>query len=129
MNSLLISFQAYASPAYIVASLENMNEVSADFFCPVKKCFEFACEASFKKSTIPEYKKEYQEIEDRFHSIISLFPQQIMIFISLICRCEDYAISLLEQCEDLREVEIFLQTKYSGNKDANYILAILGMEF
>ena len=31
----------------------------------VKKCFEFACEASFKKSTIPEYKKEYQEIEDR----------------------------------------------------------------
>ena len=43
-----------------------MNEVSADFFCPVKKCFEFACEASFKKSTIPEYKKEYQEIEDRF---------------------------------------------------------------
>ena len=41
-------------------------------------------------------------------------------------RCEDYAISLLEQCEDLREVEIFLQTKYSGNKDANYILAILG---
>ena len=49
-----------------MASLENMNEVSADFFCPVKKCFEFACEASFKKSTIPEYKKEYQEIEDRF---------------------------------------------------------------
>ena len=42
------------------------------------------------------------------------------------CRCEDYAISLLEQCEDLREVEVFLQTKYSGNKDANYILAILG---
>ena len=41
-----------------------MNEVSADFFCPVKKCFEFACEASFKKSTIPEYKKEYQEIDD-----------------------------------------------------------------
>ena len=60
-----IFFQAIASPAYIVASLENMNEVSADFFCPVKKCFEFACEASFKKSTIPEYKKEYQEIEDR----------------------------------------------------------------
>ena len=59
-------FQAIASPAYIVASLENMNEVSADFFCPVKKCFEFACEASFKKSTIPEYKKEYQEIEDRW---------------------------------------------------------------
>ena len=43
-------------------------------------------------------------------------------------RCEDYAISLLEQCEDLREVEVFLQTKYSGNKDANYILAILGKQ-
>ena len=40
-------------------------------------------------------------------------------------RCEDYAISLLEQCEDLREVEVFLQTRNSGNKDANYILAIL----
>ena len=31
-------------------------------------------------------------------------------------RCEDYAISLLEQCEDLREVETFLQTRNSGNK-------------
>ena len=40
-------------------------------------------------------------------------------------RCEDYAISLLEQCEDLREVEIFLQTRNIGTKDANYILAIL----
>ena len=58
-------YQAIASPAYIVASLENLNEVSADFFCPVKKCFEFACEANFRKSTIPEYKKEYQEIENR----------------------------------------------------------------
>ena len=43
----------------------------------------------------------------------------------LCSRCEDYAISLLEQCEDLREVEVFLQTRNSGNKDANYILAIL----
>ena len=43
----------------------------------------------------------------------------------LICRCEDYAISLLEQCEDLREVETFIQTRNSGNKDSNYILAIL----
>ena len=59
-------FKAIASPAYIVASLENLNEVSADFFCPVKKCFEFACEANFRKSTIPEYKKEYQEIENRY---------------------------------------------------------------
>ena len=74
-------FKAIASPAYIIASLENSNEVSADFFCPVKKCFEFACEANFRKSTIPEYKREYEEIENR---------------------CEDYAISLLEQCEDLR---------------------------
>ena len=40
-------------------------------------------------------------------------------------RCEDYAISLLEQCEDLKEVEIFLQTRDSTNKDANYFLAIL----
>ena len=49
-----------------------------------------------------------------------------LYFTVFVFRCEDYAISLLEQCEDLREVEIFLQTKYSGNKDANYILAILG---
>ena len=28
------------------------------------------------------------------------------------CRCEEYAISLLEQCEDLREVETFLQTRF-----------------
>ena len=40
-------------------------------------------------------------------------------------RCEDYAISLLEQCEDLREVETFLQTRNCGTKDSNYILAIL----
>ena len=40
-------------------------------------------------------------------------------------RCEDYAISLLEQCEDLREVETFLQTRHCGTKDSNYILAIL----
>ena len=46
--------------------------------------------------------------------------------ISDLCfRCEDYAISLLEQCEDLREVETFLQTRNIGTKDANYILAIL----
>ena len=58
-------FKALASPAYIVASLENSNEVSSDFFCPVKMCFEFACEANFRKSTIPEYKREYAEIENR----------------------------------------------------------------
>ena len=58
-------FKALASPAYIVASLENSNEVSSDFFCPVKMCFEFACEANFRKSTIPEYKREYAEIESR----------------------------------------------------------------
>ncbi len=58
-------FKALASPAYIVASLENSNEVSADFFCPVKMCFEFAVEANFRKTTIPEYKREYEEIEDR----------------------------------------------------------------
>ena len=59
-------FKALASPAYIVASLENSNEVSSDFFCPVKMCFEFACEANFRKSTIPEYKREYAEIESRY---------------------------------------------------------------
>ena len=58
--------QAIASPAYIVASLENLNEVSADFFCPIKKCFEFASEANFRKSTIPEYKREYEDIENRY---------------------------------------------------------------
>jgi hypothetical protein len=39
---------------------------SADFFCPVKKCLEFACEANFRKSAIPEYKREYEEIENRY---------------------------------------------------------------
>ena len=45
-----------------------------------------------------------------------------------ICRCENYAINLLEQCENLEEVETFLQTKtFDGlqHKDANYIIAIL----
>ena len=43
-------------------------------------------------------------------------------------RCENYAISMLEQCENLNEVELFLETKtYDGvqHKDANYIMAIL----
>ena len=31
-----------------VASLEHCNEVSAEFFCPVKMCFEFAREANFR---------------------------------------------------------------------------------
>ena len=46
----------------------------------------------------------------------------------LFYRCENYAISLLEQCENLEEVETFLQTKtHDGltHKDANYIIAIL----
>ncbi|XP_059085448.1 short transient receptor potential channel 6-like [Tigriopus californicus] len=100
-------FKAITSPAYIIATLENVNDVSSEFFCPVKKCFEFACEASAKAKNTPEYKREYQEIEHR---------------------CEDYAISLLEQCENLEEVETFLQTKtHDGitHKDANYIMAIL----
>ena len=53
------------------------------------------------------------------------FDRDLLIRHILKSRCEDYAISLLEQCEDLREVEVFLQTRNSGNKDANYILAIL----
>ena len=47
---------------------------------------------------------------------------------NLFYRCENYAISLLEQCENLEEVETFLQTKtHDGltHKDANYIIAIL----
>ena len=46
----------------------------------------------------------------------------------LFFRCENYAITLLEQCENLEEVETFLQTKtHDGreHKDANYIMAIL----
>lgn len=58
-------FKAVTSPAYIIATLENVNDVSSDFFCPVKKCFEFACEASAKAKATPEYKREYQEIEQR----------------------------------------------------------------
>ena len=58
----MILVSALASPSYIVASLENE---SSDFFCPVKMCFEFAVEANFRKSTIPEYKREYEEIENR----------------------------------------------------------------
>ena len=71
-----------------VASLENCNETSAEFFCPVKMCFEFACEANFRltntdisycflqilfssprKATIPEYKREYEEIEIRYDTM------------------------------------------------------------
>ena len=57
--------KAITSPAYIIATLENVNDVSSEFFCPVKKCFEFACEASAKAKATPEYKREYQEIEHR----------------------------------------------------------------
>ena len=51
-----------------------------------------------------------------------------MFTIILTLRCENYAISMLEQCENLNEVELFLETKTSDgkqHKDANYILAIL----
>ena len=46
-------FKAITSPAYIIATLENVNDVSSDFFCPVKKCFEYACEASQKAKSMP----------------------------------------------------------------------------
>ena len=59
-------FKAITSPAYIIATLENVHDVSSEFFCPVKKCFEFACEASAKSKAMPEYKREYQEIEHRW---------------------------------------------------------------
>ena len=71
--------QAIASPAYIVASLENLNEVSADFFCPIKKCFEFACEANFRKSTIPEYKREYEDIENIFFNDVGFCMCKILL--------------------------------------------------
>ena len=58
-------FKAITSPAYIIATLENVHDVSSEFFCPVKKCFEFACEASAKGKATPEYKREYSDIEHR----------------------------------------------------------------
>ena len=54
--------------------------------------------------------------------------QIVLIYIFLLgCRCENYAITLLEQCENLGEVENFLQTKPSqtDGPNTNYILAIL----
>lgn len=75
--------QAVASPAYIVASLENLNEVSADFFCPVKKCFEYACEANFRKSMIPEYMREYEEIEIRWDVLFVYFMLYKIITITI----------------------------------------------
>ena len=48
--------------------------------------------------------------------------------LSQIDHAENYAITLLEQCENLEEVETMLQTKtHDGktHKDANYIIAIL----
>ena len=58
-------FKAITSPAYIVANLENINDHNSEFFCPVKKCFEYAVEASAKGKAMPEYKREYSEIEHR----------------------------------------------------------------
>ena len=80
--------QAVASPAYIVASLENLNEVSADFFCPVKKCFEYACEANFRKSMIPEYMREYEEIEIRWEvyylrTVCTIYTRWLLLFFTL----------------------------------------------
>ena len=75
-------FKAITSPAYIIATLENTGDVSSEFFCPVKKCFEYACEANAKAKAMPEYKREYQEIEHR---------------------CENYMISLLEQTDEVQD--------------------------
>ena len=49
-------------------------------------------------------------------TIVQVKGLRIIFIFVLLYRCEDYAISLLEQCEDLREVETFLQTRNSGNK-------------
>ena len=61
-----------------------------------------------------------------FNVLPSLFSPVYFFFFFF--RCENYAITLLEQCENLEEVETFLQTKtHDGlqHKDANYIMAIL----
>ena len=57
-------------------------------------------------------------------------PTVHLLFSPLVCRCENYTISLLEQCENLEEVETLLQTKTQYNQtrynNANYFMAILG---
>ena len=53
----------------------------------------------------------------------------MFILLLMVFRCENYTISLLEQCENLEEVETLLQTKrtdHQTHKDANYFMAILG---
>ena len=66
---------------------------------------------------------------EKIWSRTTTFQTLYMDSFFLFCRCENYAISLLEQCENLDEVEAFLQTKTRTDgrhqKDANYILAIL----
>ena len=77
---------------------------------------------SFIRLKIPHYERKKHETSSKFILAVNI----ILAGITDLCfRCEDYAISLLEQCEDLREVETFLQTRCIGTKDANYILAIL----
>ena len=71
--------QAIASPAYIVASLENLNEIGGDCFCPIKKRFEFACETNFRKSTIQEYKREYEDIENRYQYKAGLDMPKVIV--------------------------------------------------
>ena len=63
----------------------------------------------------------------QLHNVQSFFkPNCSHIYFLLGCRCENYAITLLEQCENLEEVENFLQTKpCEGTTNTNYILAIL----
>ena len=39
----------------------------------------------------------------------------VLLCTNTVKRCEEYVISLLEQCEDLREVETFLQTRQADN--------------
>ena len=46
-----------------VASLEHCNEVSAEFFCPVKMCFEFAREANFRWIWISIIKMNFKYIK------------------------------------------------------------------
>ena len=46
------------------------------------RCFEFACEANFRKATIPEYKREYEEIEDRSEETKLKIQSQIQISVN-----------------------------------------------
>ena len=55
-------------PTSFVRSKSKRSNISTILYSErfVSRCFEFACEANFRKATIPEYKREYEEIEIRW---------------------------------------------------------------